>query len=112
MMDLSLLHRELSCQFHLTHLDVELLRDILRYLHRIGLIVWYEEVKQLESTVFLCPDILITIFKVSARCPWLLPHQRRNVDSLKLARRGMKMEVPHKRVAFIYLFTMSQQKVF
>uniref|UniRef100_A0A670HMP9 Roc domain-containing protein n=1 Tax=Podarcis muralis TaxID=64176 RepID=A0A670HMP9_PODMU len=67
MMDLSLLHRELSCQFHLTHLDVELLRDILRYLHRIGLIVWYEEVKQLESTVFLCPDILITIFKTLVR---------------------------------------------
>ncbi|XP_033011768.1 malignant fibrous histiocytoma-amplified sequence 1 homolog isoform X1 [Lacerta agilis] len=67
MMDLSLLHRELSYQYHLTHLDVELLRDILRYLHRIGLIVWYEEVKQLESTVFLCPDILITIFKTLVR---------------------------------------------
>ncbi|XP_062974472.1 malignant fibrous histiocytoma-amplified sequence 1-like [Elgaria multicarinata webbii] len=65
--DLGLLHSELSCRDHLTHLDGELLRDILRYLHRIGLIVWYEEVKQLESTVFLHPAILITVFKTLVR---------------------------------------------
>ncbi|XP_044281831.1 uncharacterized protein LOC123021262 [Varanus komodoensis] len=67
MMDLSHLHRELSCQDHLIHLDRELLQDILRYLHRIGLIVWYDSVSQLENTVFLRPAILITIFKTLVR---------------------------------------------
>ncbi|XP_061465985.1 malignant fibrous histiocytoma-amplified sequence 1 homolog isoform X1 [Rhineura floridana] len=66
-MDLRLLHSELSCQYHLTDLDGELLQDILRFLHRIGLIVWYEEVKQLESTVFLRPAFLIDIFKTLVR---------------------------------------------
>nr|XP_056707946.1 malignant fibrous histiocytoma-amplified sequence 1 homolog [Euleptes europaea] len=67
MMDRGLLYSELSCQDNLTFLDEELLQDILRYLHRIGLIVWYEEVKQLENTVFLHPTILITIFKTLVR---------------------------------------------
>ncbi|KAL7992079.1 hypothetical protein Chor_016335 [Crotalus horridus] len=55
---------KLSCQYHL---DRELLRDILRYLHRIGLIVWYEKIKQLKNTVFLHPTILITLFKTLVR---------------------------------------------
>ncbi|OWK58571.1 Malignant fibrous histiocytoma-amplified sequence 1 [Lonchura striata] len=50
---------------HLASLDRELLQDILRYLHRIGLVVWYEEIKHLENTVFLQPTFLITMFKVS-----------------------------------------------
>ncbi|KAM6466644.1 malignant fibrous histiocytoma-amplified sequence 1 homolog isoform 4-T4 [Liasis olivaceus] len=67
MVNFSLLCSKLSCQYHLVHLDRELLRDILRYLHRIGLIVWYEKIKQLEGTVFLHPTILITLFKTLVR---------------------------------------------
>ncbi|KAM4723103.1 malignant fibrous histiocytoma-amplified sequence 1 homolog [Rhinophrynus dorsalis] len=48
-------------------LDKDLFRDILRYLHRIGLIVWYEDIKPLVNTVFLKPAFLITIFKILVR---------------------------------------------
>ncbi|XP_066440147.1 malignant fibrous histiocytoma-amplified sequence 1 homolog [Eleutherodactylus coqui] len=48
-------------------LDKHLLKDILRYLHRIGLIVWYEDIKPLVNTVFLKPSFLITIFKMLVR---------------------------------------------
>lgn len=65
MMDLQYLLSKLSQREHLANLDRELLQDILRYLHRIGLLVWYEEIKHLESTVFLQPTFLITTFKVS-----------------------------------------------
>ncbi|OXB53461.1 hypothetical protein ASZ78_016493 [Callipepla squamata] len=67
MMDLQYLLSELSRQEHLANLDKELLQDVLRYLHRIGLIVWYEEIKHLESTVFLQPTFLITTFKLLVR---------------------------------------------
>ncbi|XP_042309219.1 malignant fibrous histiocytoma-amplified sequence 1 homolog [Sceloporus undulatus] len=82
MIDFHLLHSELSCQHHLSHLDEELLRDILRYLHRIGLIIWYEEVKQLESTVFLRPTILITIFKTLVRYGLMQQLEHISVDIL------------------------------
>lgn len=65
MMDLQYLLSKLSRYKHLANLGRELLQDILRYLHRIGLVVWYEEIKHLESTVFLQPTFLITMFKVS-----------------------------------------------
>ncbi|NWW66123.1 MFHA1 protein, partial [Ifrita kowaldi] len=65
MMDLQYLLSKLSQHKHLAGLGRELLQDILRYLHRIGLVVWYEEIKHLESTVFLQPTFLITMFKVS-----------------------------------------------
>ncbi|MGH0148097.1 UNVERIFIED_CONTAM: hypothetical protein FKN15_011908 [Acipenser sinensis] len=39
------------------------LKDILRYLHRIGLIMWYEESTRLVGTVFVKPSFLITLFK-------------------------------------------------
>ncbi|NWV17534.1 MFHA1 protein, partial [Origma solitaria] len=65
MMDLQYLLSKLSQREHLASLGRELLQDILRYLHRIGLVVWYEEIKHLESTVFLLPTFLITMFKVS-----------------------------------------------
>lgn len=65
MMDLQYLLSKLSQCKHLANLGRELLQDILRYLHRIGLVVWYEEIKHLESTVFLQPTFLITMFKVS-----------------------------------------------
>lgn len=41
------------------------LKDILRYLHRIGLIMWYEESTRLVGTVFVKPSFLITLFKAS-----------------------------------------------
>ena len=65
MTDLQYLLSKLSQCEHLANLDRELLQDILRYLHRVGLVVWYEEIKHLESTVFLQPTFLITMFKVS-----------------------------------------------
>ncbi|NWT81677.1 MFHA1 protein, partial [Lanius ludovicianus] len=64
MMDLQYLLSKVSQHKHLASLGRELLQDILRYLHRIGLIVWYEEIKHLESTVFLQPTFLITMFKL------------------------------------------------
>ncbi|NXU34238.1 MFHA1 protein, partial [Drymodes brunneopygia] len=65
MMDLQYLLSKLSQREHLATLGRELLQDILQYLHCIGLVVWYEEIKHLESTVFLQPTFLITMFKVS-----------------------------------------------
>ncbi|NXK96575.1 MFHA1 protein, partial [Formicarius rufipectus] len=67
MMDLQHLLSKLSQHEHLAHLGRELLQDILRYLHRIGLVVWYEEISHLESTVFLQPTFLITMFKLLVR---------------------------------------------
>ncbi|NWU28487.1 MFHA1 protein, partial [Dyaphorophyia castanea] len=67
MVDLQYLLSKLSQREHLAGLGGELLQDILRYLHRIGLIVWYEEIKQLESTIFLQPTFLITMFKLLVR---------------------------------------------
>ncbi|NWH49947.1 MFHA1 protein, partial [Fregata magnificens] len=67
MMDLQYLLSKLSQWEHLANLGRELLQDILRYLHRIGLVVWYEEIKHLESTVFLQPTFLITMFKFLVR---------------------------------------------
>ncbi|XP_068049957.1 malignant fibrous histiocytoma-amplified sequence 1 homolog isoform X1 [Anomalospiza imberbis] len=67
MMDLQYLLSKLSQRKHLASLDRELLQDILRYLHRIGLVVWYEEINHLESTVFLQPTFLITMFKLLVR---------------------------------------------
>ncbi|XP_069824381.1 malignant fibrous histiocytoma-amplified sequence 1-like [Dendropsophus ebraccatus] len=48
-------------------LGKNLLKDILRYLHRTGLIVWYEDIKPLLNTVFLKPTFLITVFKMLVR---------------------------------------------
>ncbi|KFV80993.1 Malignant fibrous histiocytoma-amplified sequence 1, partial [Struthio camelus australis] len=67
MMDLQYLLSKLSLREHLANLGRELLQDILRYLHRIGLIIWYEEIKHLENTVFLQPTFLITMFKILVR---------------------------------------------
>ncbi|NXI47068.1 MFHA1 protein, partial [Galbula dea] len=67
MMDLQYLLSKLCQCKHLANLGRELLQDILRYLHRVGLVVWYEEIKHLESTVFLQPTFLITMFKLLVR---------------------------------------------
>uniref|UniRef100_UPI00398E8C84 malignant fibrous histiocytoma-amplified sequence 1 homolog n=1 Tax=Pristiophorus japonicus TaxID=55135 RepID=UPI00398E8C84 len=52
---------------NLRNIDSEQLKYILNYLHRIGLIVWYQEVKTLEDIVFLKPSFLITLFKMIVR---------------------------------------------
>ncbi|NXU81351.1 MFHA1 protein, partial [Oreotrochilus melanogaster] len=67
MMDLQYLHSKLSQCQDLSMLGRELLQDILRYLHCVGLLVWYEEIKHLRSTVFLQPTFLITVFKLLVR---------------------------------------------
>ncbi|XP_036400129.1 malignant fibrous histiocytoma-amplified sequence 1 [Megalops cyprinoides] len=51
----------------LGELDREDLKCILRYLHRIGIIVWYEEITSLVDTVFVEPSFLITLFKTIVR---------------------------------------------
>ncbi|KAJ8271422.1 hypothetical protein COCON_G00102810 [Conger conger] len=48
-------------------LDQEDLQPILRYLHRIGIIVWYEEIADLKETVFVEPSFLIKLFKTVVR---------------------------------------------
>ncbi|KFO71917.1 Malignant fibrous histiocytoma-amplified sequence 1, partial [Cuculus canorus] len=78
MMDLQYLLSKLSQCEHLANLGRELLQDVLRYLHRIGLVVWYEEIKHLESTVFLQPTFLITIFKLLVR--YCLVHQLESIS--------------------------------
>ncbi|KAM9302187.1 malignant fibrous histiocytoma-amplified sequence 1 homolog [Gastrophryne carolinensis] len=66
-MDLDDLLREISQITDDSKLDKDLLKDILRYLHRIGLIVWYEDIESLLDTVFLKPSFLITMFKMLVR---------------------------------------------
>ncbi|XP_056383100.1 malignant fibrous histiocytoma-amplified sequence 1 homolog [Hyla sarda] len=66
MMDLDHLLNEVMLKTN-RDLDKNLLKDILRYLHRIGLIVWYEDIKQLLNTVFLKPAFLIAVFKMLVR---------------------------------------------
>ncbi|KAJ8340121.1 hypothetical protein SKAU_G00347540 [Synaphobranchus kaupii] len=51
----------------LENLDQKDLQPILRYLHRIGIIVWYEEIAALQETVFVEPSFLIKLFKTVVR---------------------------------------------
>ncbi|KAJ8417695.1 hypothetical protein AAFF_G00225380 [Aldrovandia affinis] len=51
----------------LGELDREDLQCILRYLHRIGIIVWYVEISALQETVFVEPSFLIKLFKTTVR---------------------------------------------
>ncbi|XP_064169689.1 malignant fibrous histiocytoma-amplified sequence 1 homolog [Anguilla rostrata] len=60
-------------------LDTEDWHSILRYLHRIGIIVWYEEIEALRVKVFTKPSFLITLFKTVVRhdlvrCLEEIPH--------------------------------------
>lgn len=48
-------------------LSSESLHSILRYLHRIGIIVWYEEIPALMDQVFIQPSFLILLFKTIVR---------------------------------------------
>ncbi|XP_068800809.1 malignant fibrous histiocytoma-amplified sequence 1 isoform X3 [Struthio camelus] len=82
MMDLQYLLSKLSLREHLANLGRELLQDILRYLHRIGLIIWYEEIKHLENTVFLQPTFLITMFKILVRYRLVQQLESISVDTL------------------------------
>ncbi|XP_021462487.1 malignant fibrous histiocytoma-amplified sequence 1 homolog [Oncorhynchus mykiss] len=51
------------------HLELgeENVHSILRYLHRIGIIVWYEEIPALKDRVFVQPSFLISLFKTIVR---------------------------------------------
>ncbi|KAM4602463.1 malignant fibrous histiocytoma-amplified sequence 1 [Polymixia lowei] len=49
-----------------------ILRFLLRYLHRIGIIVWYENIDALSDRVFVQPSFLISLFKTVVR-PDLVP---------------------------------------
>ncbi|KAI1904006.1 hypothetical protein AGOR_G00001240 [Albula goreensis] len=40
---------------------------ILRYLHRIGIVMWYEEIEGVRDKVFTKPSFLITLFKTVVR---------------------------------------------
>ncbi|XP_025890573.1 malignant fibrous histiocytoma-amplified sequence 1-like [Nothoprocta perdicaria] len=82
MMDLQHLLSKLCRQEHLASLGRELLRDILRYLHRIGLVIWYEEIERLENTVFLQPTFLITMFKLLVRYRLVQQLESISVDTL------------------------------
>ncbi|XP_055577624.1 malignant fibrous histiocytoma-amplified sequence 1 homolog isoform X4 [Falco cherrug] len=82
MMDFQYLLSKLSQRESLASLGRELLQDILRYLHRIGLLVWYEEIKHLESTVFLQPTFLITMFKLLVRYRLVQQLESISVDTL------------------------------
>ncbi|XP_074478787.1 malignant fibrous histiocytoma-amplified sequence 1 [Sebastes fasciatus] len=44
-----------------------ILRFLLRYLHRIGVIVWYEDISVLSDRVFIQPSFLISMFKTIVR---------------------------------------------
>ncbi|KAI4896254.1 hypothetical protein NFI96_031502 [Prochilodus magdalenae] len=48
-------------------LDNDKLRCILQYLHRIGIIMWYKEISDLEDMVFVKPSFLISLFKAIVR---------------------------------------------
>ncbi|XP_074523030.1 malignant fibrous histiocytoma-amplified sequence 1 [Halichoeres trimaculatus] len=43
------------------------LKFLLRYLHRIGAIVWYEDISVLSDRVFIHPSFLISMFKTIVR---------------------------------------------
>uniref|UniRef100_A0A4W6ENK4 Si:ch211-210p4.6 n=1 Tax=Lates calcarifer TaxID=8187 RepID=A0A4W6ENK4_LATCA len=44
-----------------------ILRFLLRYLHRIGVIIWYEDINVLSDRVFIQPSFLISMFKSIVR---------------------------------------------
>nr|XP_046250861.1 probable serine/threonine-protein kinase roco5 isoform X2 [Scatophagus argus] len=44
-----------------------ILRFLLRYLHRIGVIIWYEDISILSDRVFIQPSFLISMFKSIVR---------------------------------------------
>lgn len=45
-------------------LDRDHLTGILQYLHRTGIIMWYNDITDLKNVVFVKPSILISLFKV------------------------------------------------
>ncbi|XP_047435872.1 malignant fibrous histiocytoma-amplified sequence 1 homolog isoform X2 [Mugil cephalus] len=55
---------------HVTQSREELcsiLKFLLRYLHRIGVIIWYEDIDVLSNRVFVQPSFLISMFKTIVR---------------------------------------------
>ncbi|XP_061078357.1 malignant fibrous histiocytoma-amplified sequence 1 homolog [Conger conger] len=104
-------------------LDTEDWHCILRYLHRIGIIVWYEEIEALRVKVFTKPSFLITLFKTVvrhdlARCLEDLPrnilqkvnslgrHKGTWVSDLK-----SKATLPNAAIAALVHRTLMQQDV-
>ncbi|XP_043915068.1 malignant fibrous histiocytoma-amplified sequence 1 homolog [Protopterus annectens] len=67
MMSLDELFSSLGKKEKLGKVEKEVLKDILRYLHRTGLIVWYEEIDMLANKVFVKPGFLIELFKTIIR---------------------------------------------
>ncbi|KAM4618072.1 malignant fibrous histiocytoma-amplified sequence 1 homolog [Discoglossus pictus] len=91
-MELDHLLREVMNKTGYSYLDKDLLKDILRYLHHIGLIVWYEDLKPLLTTVFLKPAFLITIFKMLIRHD--LPYQLETIPvEVLISERAFKRDV-------------------
>lgn len=50
-----------------TSLDDDKLKLILQYLHRIGVIMWYKEIPELQGSLFVKPSFLISLFKTVVR---------------------------------------------
>ncbi|XP_028811676.1 malignant fibrous histiocytoma-amplified sequence 1 isoform X2 [Denticeps clupeoides] len=74
----------LSLQSSQMKLDSESFGSILRYLHGIGAIVWYEKIKLLEKMVFVRPAVLISLFKAIVRHD--LVKQIEDIPELQLRR--------------------------
>ncbi|XP_053178653.1 malignant fibrous histiocytoma-amplified sequence 1 [Scomber japonicus] len=61
------------CDLILNHVKMRreslhsILRFLLRYLHRIGVIIWYEDIDVLSDKVFIQPTFLISMFKSIVR---------------------------------------------
>ncbi|XP_048401055.1 malignant fibrous histiocytoma-amplified sequence 1 isoform X2 [Stegostoma tigrinum] len=58
---------ELLEMVNVHNIDSEQLEYILSYLHRIGLILWFQNLQALDKIVFLKPSFLITLFKMIVR---------------------------------------------
>ncbi|XP_063043980.1 malignant fibrous histiocytoma-amplified sequence 1 homolog isoform X2 [Engraulis encrasicolus] len=66
-------------------MNPENLKCILRYLHRIGVIVWYEDIPSLKDDVFVKPSVLISLFKAIIRHD--LVKQIKDIPTQELRRR-------------------------
>ncbi|KAL2088945.1 hypothetical protein ACEWY4_015844 [Coilia grayii] len=66
-------------------MNPENLKCILRYLHRIGVIVWYEDIPSLKEDVFVKPSVLISLFKAIIRHD--LVKQIQDIPKQELCRR-------------------------
>ncbi|XP_061565123.1 malignant fibrous histiocytoma-amplified sequence 1 homolog isoform X2 [Cololabis saira] len=63
---------------------------LLRYLHRIGVIIWYEDINVLSDRVFIHPSFLISMFKTIVRHDLL--QQLEGVSRHLLVQEGVLMK--------------------